>query len=59
MDGHNLLEAYKFLIDQQSQVLDMDDEEVILDELDKLWYAMPPSVRKQADEYISSLLTTD
>lgn len=59
MDGHNLLEAYKFLIDQQGQTLDIEEEEQILDELDKLWYAMPPSVRKQADEYISSLLTTD
>ncbi len=59
MDGHNLLEAYKFLIDQQGQTLDIEEEEQILDELDKLWYAMPPSVRKQADEYISSLLTTN
>lgn len=59
MDGHNLLEAYKFLIDQQSQTVDIEEEEQILDELDKLWCAMSPSVRQQADEYISSLLTTN
>ncbi len=56
MDGHNLLEAYKFLIDQQGQTLDIEEEEQILDELDKLWYAMSPAERKEADQYITEIM---
>ena len=55
MDG-NILEAYKFLIEQQELALDFDEEEDILDQLDKLWVLMSTAERIEAEHFIEQLL---
>lgn len=55
MDG-NILETYKFLIEQQELALDFDEEEDILNQLDKLWALMFPTERIEAEHFIEQLL---
>ena len=56
MDGCDLLETYKFLVGQQELADDIDEEEQLLNELDKLWYAMSKEQRQEADAFVTSLL---
>ena len=55
MDG-NILETYKFLIEQQELALDFDEEEDILNQLEKLWVLMSTTERIEAEHFIEQLL---
>ena len=56
MDECNLLNTYKYLVEQQALALDIEEEEQLLDELDKLWCLMSPAERIEAERYITETL---
>lgn len=56
MDGNNLLETYKFLVEQQELVLDFDEEEDILNQLDRLWLLLSAAERIEAERFIEQRL---